>query len=58
MPDPVSPPRRLQPLTVWVVLLVLVLGLVVGVLVVKRSLAHADPHEGRPRFLGRIEKTP
>ena len=58
MTDPVVSPRRIQPLTVWAILLVLGLGLVVGVLVVKRSLAHADPNQGRPRFLGRIEKTP
>lgn len=55
-----SPPSRrpINPWTVWSLILIVVLGIVVGANVVNQSLRKSNPNDGRPRLLGRIEKTP
>ncbi len=59
MPESASPtPRRINPWTVWTLVLIVALGVVVGANVVRQSLQNSDPNSGRPRLLGRIEKTP
>lgn len=59
MTTPANPaPRRINPWTVWTLVIILVLGVVVGANVIQKSLNNSNPAEGRPRFLGRIEHTP
>jgi protein SCO1 len=50
--------RRINPLTVWALVLLLALGIVVGINLTRASQAKSNPMEGRPRFLGQIEKAP
>jgi cytochrome oxidase Cu insertion factor (SCO1/SenC/PrrC family) len=59
MPENASPvSRRINPWTVWMLVIIIALGVVVGANVVKQSMQNADPTQGRPRLLGRIEVTP
>ena len=60
MPAPAStpPPSRINPWTVWTLVIILALGVVVGANVIQQSLRHSNPGDGRPRFLGRVERTP
>lgn len=56
--SPAPAPRRINPWTVWMLVTIVALGVVVGANVVKRSMQNADPSQGRPRLLGRVEQTP
>ena len=55
---PVSDPRRINPWTVWMLVLIVAMGVIVGANIVKQSMKNADPNQGRPRLLGRIEQAP
>ena len=57
-PDPKPAARRINPWTVWVLVLIVALGVVVGANLVAKSLSKGNPTDGRPRYLGRVEKTP
>jgi protein SCO1 len=59
MPEPAPiPPRRINPWTVWTLVVIVALGVVVGANIVRQSLQNSDPNSGRPRLMGRIEKAP